>query len=520
MELVDGKTLRELVALGEPLPTQKLLDLAVADRRRAGQGARGRHRAPGPEARERDGLEGRLRQDPGLRPGQADRAGRSRTVSALPTAVAAGDAAGHGAGHGRLHVAGAGQRAARRLPLRPVLARLDPLRDGDGQARLPEEDRRRDAVGDHPGGARADRAGCARRRRLPCAGSSSAASPRIREERYASTQDLARDLTSVRDHLSRDLRLRRPRGAPSRRRARRRGWALPAAPRPRSRVAASAWLAAQAVVAESRLGPDPVPAADVPARHARQRRASLPTARRSSTARPGTGTASRSSRREPTAPSPASLGLARRGAPRDLSTGELADLRSTAGACSATRRPGRSPAFRWPAARRARSSRTSRTPTGRPDGKSLAVAPASTATEAGSSTRSARCCYETRRLGQRRPRFAGRDASSPSSSTRSAGTTTAIVKVVDARASCVVDRPVRASAAAAWPGPRTATRSGPGSDPGDLDRRQDRGAVWAVAGSRRSRTSLATGSVLVSTGPRAGARSSASRRRRRRPSAT
>ena len=29
MELIEGKTLRELVASGEPLPTRRLLDLAV-----------------------------------------------------------------------------------------------------------------------------------------------------------------------------------------------------------------------------------------------------------------------------------------------------------------------------------------------------------------------------------------------------------------------------------------------------------------------------------------------------------
>ena len=55
-----------------PLPIKRLLPIAVADRRGPGQGARGGDRAPGPEARERHGDEGRAGQDPGLRPGEAD----------------------------------------------------------------------------------------------------------------------------------------------------------------------------------------------------------------------------------------------------------------------------------------------------------------------------------------------------------------------------------------------------------------------------------------------------------------
>ena len=70
--------------------------------------------------------------------------------SQLATLAGPGTRPGHGPGDGRLHVPRAGERRAGRLPLGPVLARLDPLRDGDGQARLPEEDRGRDALGDHP----------------------------------------------------------------------------------------------------------------------------------------------------------------------------------------------------------------------------------------------------------------------------------------------------------------------------------------------------------------------------------
>ena len=57
-----------------PMPVRSASRDRGADRRRARQGARGRDRPPGPEARERDGLEGRVRQDPRLRPGEAHRA--------------------------------------------------------------------------------------------------------------------------------------------------------------------------------------------------------------------------------------------------------------------------------------------------------------------------------------------------------------------------------------------------------------------------------------------------------------
>ncbi len=201
MELVEGKTLRELVASGEPVPTQEAPRRRRPDRRGPRQGARGRHRSPGPEAREPHGLEGRLRQDPRLRPREADRgafAGRVRRADGDRGA----DAARHRHGHGRLHVARAGERPAGRLPLRPVHARRDPLRDGDRQARLPEEDRRRDARRDHPRGARADRRSSRRRPRPPCAGSSSAASPRTPRSATPRPRTSRATSKSVRDHLS------------------------------------------------------------------------------------------------------------------------------------------------------------------------------------------------------------------------------------------------------------------------------------------------------------------------------
>ena len=158
MELVEGKTLRELVASGEPLPTKKLLDVAVqtAEGLAKAHSAGIVHRDLKPENLmvSKDGFVKIL--DFGLAKLTEPVA---QDASVLPTAIAGADTAGHGHGDRRLHVARAGERPARGLPLRPVLARHDPLRDGHGQARVPEEDRRRDARRDHPRGARAALAG-------------------------------------------------------------------------------------------------------------------------------------------------------------------------------------------------------------------------------------------------------------------------------------------------------------------------------------------------------------------------
>ena len=74
MELVEGKTLRELLSEG-PLATKKTLDVRDAGCRGPGQGSRRRHRPPGSEARELDGNRGRARKNPGLWTRQADPAG-------------------------------------------------------------------------------------------------------------------------------------------------------------------------------------------------------------------------------------------------------------------------------------------------------------------------------------------------------------------------------------------------------------------------------------------------------------
>ena len=176
MELVDGRTLRELVA-GGSVPTRKLLPIAaqVADGLAKAHESGIVHRDLKPEnvMVNKDGFVKIL--DFGLAKLVAPADGGG---SQLADARGTGHAPRHGDGDRRLHVARAGERRGRGLPLGPVLPGLDPLRDGDGQARLPEEDRRRDAVGDHPRGPRADRRRRTRRRRRRCAGSSSAASPR------------------------------------------------------------------------------------------------------------------------------------------------------------------------------------------------------------------------------------------------------------------------------------------------------------------------------------------------------
>ncbi len=70
-ELLEGETLRAALA-GGALSARRAIDYATQIAQRPRRGAREGHRPPGPEARERLRHEGRPRQDPRLRPGEAD----------------------------------------------------------------------------------------------------------------------------------------------------------------------------------------------------------------------------------------------------------------------------------------------------------------------------------------------------------------------------------------------------------------------------------------------------------------
>ncbi len=159
MELVEGKTLRELVVGGDPVPTKKLLDVAVqtAEGLAKAHAAGIVHRDLKPENLmvSKDGFVKIL--DFGL--AKLTEIAPQSEASALSDRGRAADAAGNGDGDRGLHVAGAGERSDRRLPLRSVHSGHDPLRDGVRKARLPAQDRRRDARGDHPRGAAAVVAG-------------------------------------------------------------------------------------------------------------------------------------------------------------------------------------------------------------------------------------------------------------------------------------------------------------------------------------------------------------------------
>ena len=200
MERVEGATLRELLA-GGALPMKKLLPIAtqIAEGLAKAHEAGIVHRDLKPEnvMVTKDGLVKIL--DFGLAKLTSTLSG-SGEGSNLPTMT--GTTPGVVVGTvGYMSPEQASGEAAG-LSVGPVRPRLDPVRDGDGEEGVPEEDGDRHAGGDPERGAGADRRGQPADAGCRCAGSSSGASPRSREQRYASTDDLARDLATVRDHLS------------------------------------------------------------------------------------------------------------------------------------------------------------------------------------------------------------------------------------------------------------------------------------------------------------------------------
>ena len=137
MELVDGAIRFDRCFWKGALPVRRILLTSARDRRGSREGARRLNRASRPEARERDGDRGRSRQDPRLRPREADAAGLD---GERPAAVADGRRRHRRRRHPRnrgLHVSRAGD-AGRPIdyPVGSVLLRLDSLRDGDRSLRL------------------------------------------------------------------------------------------------------------------------------------------------------------------------------------------------------------------------------------------------------------------------------------------------------------------------------------------------------------------------------------------------
>jgi eukaryotic-like serine/threonine-protein kinase len=225
MELVEGKTLRELVASGEPVPTKKLLDVAV-------QAAEGLAKAHGAGIVHRDlkpenlivSKDGYLKiLDFGLAKLTEP---VSQDASVLPTAVASPTQPGTVMGT-------AGYMSPEQASGQAVDFRSDQFTLG---AILYEMATGKRAFQRKTGAETL--VAIIREEPEPISQLAPKAPAPVRwiverclakdpEERYASTKDLARDLRSVRDHLS-ETSVSGGLEAAEPARARRRGWALPA----------------------------------------------------------------------------------------------------------------------------------------------------------------------------------------------------------------------------------------------------------------------------------------------------
>ncbi|HYX22496.1 MAG TPA: protein kinase, partial [Thermoanaerobaculia bacterium] len=225
MELVDGRTLRELVASGEPLPTKRLLDLGVqiAEGLAKAHAAGIVHRDLKPEnvMVSRDGYVKIL--DFGL--AKLTESPAASDASALPTAVAPPTEPGTVMGT-------AGYMSPEQASGRPVDYRSDQFSLG---AILYEMATGRRAFQRKTGAETL--VAIMREEPEPLSQAAPRAPAPVRwiierclskdaEERYASTKDLARDLKNLRDHLTETSASGAlERAAPGR--SRRRGWLLP-----------------------------------------------------------------------------------------------------------------------------------------------------------------------------------------------------------------------------------------------------------------------------------------------------
>ena len=147
MELVEGKTLRELLASGL-LPMRKAIEIAaqIADGLTKAHEAGITHRDLKPENLmvSHDGFVKIL--DFGL----AKLASSGERLIGYAQLVHLADSSRSGSRNGGIHVTGAGQRGWAGFPVRPVLVRLGALRDGDRKARLSEKHGSGDTCGHSP----------------------------------------------------------------------------------------------------------------------------------------------------------------------------------------------------------------------------------------------------------------------------------------------------------------------------------------------------------------------------------